>query len=971
MSPAALLPFAAVTGLAAGILLSELGGPEVGRPLAAGTAVAAASGALLAAAGGRVAMLAVLAAACIGGAAVGVVRGGTVALATGPGSIVSLIGAGEVELSGVAVDDARPREDRQQIVLGELSTDADAPVDGRLLLWLPRGIALGAGDRVDVHVTPEEPRDFDGFAYRAYLARQGIGAIGRATDAMVTPGSGPVAILAGLRTVLRDGLNAIVPEPEAALGAGILLGIRSGIAPEIDGAFADAGLTHVVAISGWNIAIVAAVVAAIVAPLGRHGAGRWASAGIGVGAVAGYVVLSGAGPSVVRAALLAAAMLLVRLGGSRAHAASALCAAAGIMLVAAPAVLWDVGFQLSLLATGGLIWFGGGIEGRLRWLPPLLREPIALTLAAQLTTLPVLLVNFERLSLVAPIANVAVVPIVPFAMLACSLAAVAGAIAAALPVPLVTDVLTWGIGGAAWLGLHLMIAAGLAFAAVPAAAIDVTVPAPLAVAWYPCLGLAWWSMRSPPAGDTREVRLVPGAAAERRPARLTRALREALRPRWLVAALLVVLSLTSLGGRPDGRLHLFALDIGQGDALLARTPDGVTMLIDGGPDPELSLREIGASLPWNVRRIDVVLLSHPHQDHVAGLVDVLRRYRVGLVLHAGIAFENVAYDQFLADAESRQIKVRLARAGDQLALGAATSLEVVYPTEADASAPLPEGDINNGSVVAILRYGGFSVLLTGDAEAPIEGALMERGLVPDVDVLKVGHHGSASSTTPTFLAAAAPEVAIISSGVDNEYGHPAPETLATLASVPGLAVFRTDTDGRIEITSDGQTYTARSESGALVAQTDDGATAAPSDAATIGTWPFPISPPPVACSARRGCLTGSWSTPRVSVAWRWPRPAWSSRPGSRSTVASLRRRGCSTTSTRHESAAMAASTASSRRGCSPIWATASSRSRSPPTRSAASSTTSASRSAGRRCCSPSPTATSPKSSSPSTSVSTT
>lgn len=962
MAPVALLPFAAVAGLAAGILLSDLAGPGIVRPLAAGTAVALACGGLLAGAGGRRgAVLTLLTAACLGGAALGVVRGGAGAIATGPGSVVSLIDAGEIDLVGVAVDDPRAREDRQQLVLHELRTHAGSPVDGRLLLWLPRGIDVDAGDRVEVRTTLEAPRDFDGFAYREYLARQGIGAIGRARDATITPGSGPVAVLGALRGVLRDGLNAIVPEPEAALGAGILLGIRSGIAPEIEDAFADAGLTHVVAISGWNIAIVAAVVAAVVAPLGRHGTGRWASVAIGVGAVAGYVVLTGAGPSVVRAALMAAAMLLVRLGGSRAHAASALCAAAGVMLLAGPAVLWDVGFQLSLLATGGLIWFGGGIEARLGWLPSVVREPIALTLAAQLTTLPVLLVNFERLSLVAPLANVVVVPIVPFAMLACGLAAIAGTVAGQLQVPLLGEIAEWVVGGTAWLALHLMIAAGLAFASIPAAAVDLMVPPPLAVAWYPCLGLAWWSMRSPPAADARELELVPGTTEERGQSRLAPAMRGALRPRWLVVALLVVLATTSLAGRPDGRLHLYALDIGQGDAVLVRTPDGVTMLVDGGPDPELTLREIGASLPWDVRRIDVLLLSHPHQDHVAGLVDVLRRYRVELVLHAGIAFENAAYDQFLADAASRRITARLARAGDRLALGRITSLEVIYPTGADAAAPLPEGDINNGSVVAVLRHASFSVLLTGDAEAPIEAALLDRGLVPDVDVLKVGHHGSASSTTPAFLAAAAPEVAIISSGVDNEYGHPAPETVATLAGLPGLAVLRTDNDGRIEVSSDGRTFTARSESGVLVARTDDGAAAAV-DAATIGAWPFPMSPPPGACSVRPGCRTASSSIPRGFAAWQWPRRAWSWRRESPSTVASSRQRRCSTTSTRRRSAATAASTASSGHACSPRWATTSSRSRSPPTPSAACSTTNASRSAGRRCCSPSPTATSPRSS---------
>src|SRR4029079_11077564 len=190
-----------------------------------------------------------------------------------------------------------------------------------------------------------------------------------------------VAEMAGVaRRWLLGGLNEMVPEPEAALGAGILLGVRSSIAPEVADAFAVAGLTHVVAISGWNIAIVAAIVGALLRPLEERRGGRWLTPGAAAGTIAGYVVMTGASPSVVRAALMAGAMMVARFGGSRAHAASALCLAAVVMLVAAPSVLWDVGFQLSALATAGLIAFGASIEGRLAGWPAWLREPVALTL---------------------------------------------------------------------------------------------------------------------------------------------------------------------------------------------------------------------------------------------------------------------------------------------------------------------------------------------------------------------------------------------------------------------------------------------------------------------------------------------------------------------------------------------------------------------------------------------------------------
>jgi len=725
-------------------------------------------------------------------------------------SVTTLVDGNDHEVLGTVVDDPRPREDRLQLVLGDLATAQDGTIrrlGDRLLVWMPRGIDAGAGDRMLVTSRIELAEDFDGFAYREFLARQGIAAIARADSAeVVSQASGAPAVLAGLRSTLLGGLNDLVPEPEAALGAGILLGVRSAIAPEINDAFATAGLTHVVAISGWNIAIVAALVAAAVRPLARRPGGRWTTAALAALTVGGYVLLTGASPSVVRAALMAAAMLVARLEGSRAHAASALALAALVMLLAAPPVLWDVGFQLSLLATAGLVWFGAPVERRLpRW-PGWIREPVALTLAAQLTTLPVILVNFERLSLVAPIANVLVVPFVPIAMLFTALASVAGVLNGSVHVPLAGDSLAWLAGGAAWLVLRVIVWLGTTVASVPHAAVDVRVPPALAVAWLPMLGLASWAIREPAAAPAESM---PHEA----PGRLRRLLRRLARPVPVCAGLVAVLLAITIASRPDGLLHLTVLDIGQGDAILVEAPNGATMLIDGGPDPELTLRRMGANLPFFARRIDLLVLSHPHQDHVAGLVDVLDRFRVGAVLHAGIPFANPAYDRLLTDAATTGVRVVVLRTGQALDLGAGATARVLYPTQADAEAPLPEGDINNGSIVLQLELGGFAALLTGDAEAPIESLLASRGLLDAVDVLKVGHHGSNSSTTPGLVDAIRPSVAIISAGVGNEYGHPAPETLATLAVRPGIAVFRTDLDGDVEVVTDGTILRVRTDAG--------------------------------------------------------------------------------------------------------------------------------------------------------------
>jgi competence protein ComEC len=874
-------------------------------------------------------------------------------------SVAALADTGEHDLTGTIVDDPRPREERMQVVVNDLAVSGNAGsvrLADRLLLWIPRGIAVAPGDDVRFTSAVRLPRDFDSFAYRDYLARQRIGAIAEAHDVEVVRARAGVAggVLA-LRQALLHGLNRVIPEPQAALGAGILLGVRSAIAPEINEAFERAGLTHVVAISGWNIAIVAAVVGAAGRPLERR-AGRVAGGLLVAATVAGYVVLTGATPSVVRAALMAGAILVARLGGSPAHAASALGFAALLMLVAAPSVLWDIGFQLSLLATAGLVWFGAPVERRLARWPGLIREPVALTLAAQITTLPVILVNFERLSLVAPIANVLVVPLVPLAMLFSALAAAVGVGSDFAPIPIVTDVARWLAGGAAWLTLTTMVALGTAAASVPWAAVDVSVPAPFAIAWLPIAALAAWAL-----GGARSAE--PAAAHEHgRSGRLAAVGRHVMRPVPIGVALALALAFVSAVQAPDGRLHVTILDIGQGDAILVEAPSGATMLVDGGPDPDRTLRRLGGALPFHHRTIDVLVLTHPHQDHVAGLVSVVDRYEVGMLLHAGIPFDNPANAQLMADVADGRVSVTLARAGQTVWLDAVTSVEIVYPTDADAASPLPDGDINNGSVVAILRMGAFAALLTGDAEAPIEAALLARGTVPDVDVLKVGHHGSESSTTAAFLEAARPEVAVISAGLDNEYGHPARATLETLGTVAALSIFRTDLDGDVEVETDGMTYRVRTAAGwgpvRAVASSVDRA----GDAGSIGPCQSPTAQRHVASSPTPACQTGSSSTPRASPAWHRPPLPFSPRRGSRSMARSSKRLRCCTTSTRSRRARVAESTGSSGRGASRPPATASSPCRSPPTRSPVCSTTTAFRGDGRRSSSRWPTSTSGRSS---------
>ena len=255
--------------------------------------------------------------------------------------------------------------------------------------------------------------------------------------------------------------------------------------------------------------------------------------------------------------------------------------------------------------------------------------------------------------------------------------------------------------------------------------------------------------------------------------------------------------------RADSYHHIYFLDVGQGDSIFIRTAADFRILIDAGTTNSAA-SELGRILPAWDRQIDLVIATHPHADHIGGLADVIDQYRVDKFWWNGAAYESQTHATLLADLAAANIPTEVASHQTLLPLPDPNStLKVLHP-----QTRLAASDINESSVVAHLRLDQFDLWLSGDAGAPTEELLLTNGALADVDVLKVGHHGSRTATTGAFLQALAPEVGVIMVGADNRYGHPHPEILDRLTAAQ-VEIHRTDQSGTIEITTDGRHYQVR------------------------------------------------------------------------------------------------------------------------------------------------------------------
>lgn len=629
-------------------------------------------------------------------------------------------------------------------------------------------LGIHRGQRVKISGNLAIPKSFNSeFDYKCYLYHQRI-------QTLLYTSYGQIEVIerAGwldravffCRSRIRDAIQVCFSGNRAGLLMGITLGDTSHLSENLKENFRLTGLAHILAVSGLHVGLLAAVCFSLGRLVRMKGLAQWA---VVLSVVVFYALLTGSRPPALRASI----MILVGGGawllGRDRNLISSLSVAALVLLIYDPFSFFDVGFQLSFTVALALILITPTLSSKIA-LPGRLGNLLAVSVAAQLGAAPILIYYFRQLPIIATIANLAVVPAVAPALFLGLVGGLVGMFSKVLSFPiylLARPFLSYIIGMTSALG------------SFPGATLFLEPPHPgLIVGYYLALiggvmSLRKWNFQI----NFRGLLII-----------------------FLVVAVLVVWWQVGCGRSPE-RLTVTFLDVGEGDAALVRTPDGANMLIDGGGDPQ-TVRQ--ALVRKGVNRLDLLVLTHPHADHVRGLVGVVERFSVKLVLDGGQPHPSFFYRRFLKTIEERHIPYQVAREGQKYQAGEKLKVAVLGPATLFKGT---EADLNNNSVVLKLDYGEVSFLFTGDIETEAQAKLVD-GQANQLNstILKIPHHGS-SKTIIRFLKAVSPQVAIVSVGAGNPYGHPSRSTLTKLKKL-GARTYRTDKDGDVTIVSDGSTY---------------------------------------------------------------------------------------------------------------------------------------------------------------------
>lgn len=700
---------------------------------------------------------------------------------------------GFVTIEGVVIDapDVRDTHINLRVRAETLALRDEPPrhVEGLLLAQVPRVGVFRYGDVVRLHGELVTPPELEAFSYRDYLAREGVYSLMRYAQAEVSGsrrGNPLRAALLDFREAARQMIVRLLPDPQASLLAGILLGVEGGISPLVRDAFNTVSATHIIVISGSNLVIIAGLMQSLARRTIKH------HIGVAVVTIAGvlfYTLFVGGDPAVTRAAIMTTLALVAAELGRQTYGLASLAFAALLMTAIHPPVLGDVGFQLSFLATLGLILYVEPLQNllsrvltrllsqqRAKQALALLSDALVVTLAAQITTTPLMAYTFRRFSLLALPVNFLIVPVQTPLIVLGGLAVLAAPIVWPLG-----QVLAWG----SWLFLSWTLGVVRFFAGLPYASLEVqNIPI-----W------AMWGMYGAMFGLTA---LMMQPQTQR--ARLGEWLRQALPLKLLVASGMGIAALlfSAAWALPDGRLHVTFIALDAGNATLIETPSGRQILVDAGGGGRRLSAALGDALPFWDRQIDLLVITQPAHDHLDGLPTILGRYRFAAVMTNGASGSEALQPiwDMLTTQGSPQV---VAQPGMRVSVGDGVALTVLGPLLPNPVDPDDAGD----PISLLISYGDARLLLLGDLDAEGEATLLAAGVPLDAQVLLVPRGGHRDSGSAAFLAAIAPQIAVLAVPTANRAGLPHAETLARLEAL-GLSLYRTDEVGTVEVISDGE-----------------------------------------------------------------------------------------------------------------------------------------------------------------------
>ncbi|WP_313993173.1 DNA internalization-related competence protein ComEC/Rec2 [uncultured Selenomonas sp.] len=658
-------------------------------------------------------------------------------------------------------------------------------VSGKIFIYmrLPDDVPVGQiGDKIKAAGKLRRPHGYQnpGQIDTAFLMRtQGVtatlsvreGAADIASEESPTIIQKAFRYAEAIRSHYLNRMDAVMPHTDAAAIFAMLFGGYEGIRPELLEAFTTTGIVHILSVSGSHITLLAAVTAWIALCLRLP---RWGTAAMVICTITAYVILAGLVPPAVRSGIMGAVAFLGIILGRERDAQHLLLLTGLIMLLISPLLFFHISFQLSFLATAGLLFLSPVLHERMARLPRMLAGSLSITIGAQLATLPVLAWYFNQLSLSSLLANLIVVPVVELIII---LGLAGGILAFFLPIfgsiIFACDSLLLGMAFELTRGI-----AALPFAKIWLPTMDIF----SMICYYAVLGWMIMPQRYRETG-------INICCAQRK-----------------LLGILVCVVLLSIfiwrAVRPD-EMAVHFIDVGQGDCTLVVTPHGHAMLFDTGGTRDAGF-DIGGrvDIPYllhnGIRAVDYIFLTHAHEDHAAGAGPILSYMPVRQVYTAAEGTAAYARSMRLGDANPLLGKLTRAEAGESFTIDN-VCVDVLY------APPLDEADNATGNEVCNVyrvRYGNASFLLTGDLVREHEAKMLSHQGNLTTTVVKIPHHGSDTSSSEEFIAATSPLYAVCCVGADNAFGHPRPAVLKRYEQ-RGAQILRTDRDGAIIFRTDG------------------------------------------------------------------------------------------------------------------------------------------------------------------------